>query len=506
MYIHFGDGALVYAFHGTGDRMLFTGFSTKARSATTMGKQKLNIKDLSTISFPSEVARSLSLNIMNRHFGHTSNENKLSLINHVLANPDDYLQHDTLGLLAHKLISKSNTENFKAYELNHEPKHFDVFGSRHIEENAIRQMELVMRLPIVERGALMPDAHQGYGLPIGGVVATSSAVIPYGVGMDIGCRMALSILDLPGSYVEHRAYEFKCALRDHTHFGNDGGLEQKQDHDVLDHPDFRLTELLRRLHGKAVRQLGSSGSGNHFVEFGIIELEEGSRLLSDGLNRGSYAAILSHSGSRSLGANIAKHYTDIAMNRCKLPREAKHLAWLDLASSEGEEYWLSMNLAGEYAKACHDRIHANLCDALGVRIIASVENHHNFAWKEQLSDGCEYIVHRKGATPAGEGVLGIIPGSMTAPGYVVRGLGNAASLYSAAHGAGRKMSRLKAKNSVTMSAMKKMLQSEKVTLIGGSPEEAPLAYKDIELIMGSQSTLIKVEGKFIPRIVRMAKD
>lgn len=471
-----------------------------------MGKQKLNIKDLSTIRFPSEVARSLSLNIMNRHYGHTPNEEKLSLINNVLTHPDDYLNHDSLGLLAHKLVSKSITESFKAYELEDEPKHFDVFGSKHIEINAIKQMELVMRLPIAERGALMPDAHQGYGLPIGGVLATKNAVIPYGVGMDIGCRMALSILELPGSYVGHHAYELKRALKDHTHFGNDGGLDQRQDHGVLDHADFQHTELLRRLHGKAVRQLGSSGSGNHFVEFGIIEIGEDSGLLPDGLSAGSYAAILSHSGSRSLGANVAQHYTDIAMNKCKLPREAKHLAWLDLDSEEGQEYWLSMNLAGAYAKACHDRIHANLCDALGATVVAKVENHHNFAWKECLANGQEYIVHRKGATPAGKDVLGIIPGSMTAPGYVVRGLGNESSIDSAAHGAGRKMSRLKAKNSVTMSAMKKMLDSEKVTLIGGSPEESPMAYKDIELVMGSQSTLVNVEGKFIPRIVRMAKD
>ena len=471
-----------------------------------MGKQKLNIKDLSTIKFPSEVARSLSLNIMNRHFGHTPNEEKLSLINNVLLYPDEYLNHDTLGLLAHKLVSKTITDSFRAYDLDDEPKHFDVFGSKHIEISAVKQMELVMRLPVAARGALMPDAHQGYGLPIGGVLATKNVIIPYGVGMDIGCRMALSILELPGSYVQHQAYELKRALKDHTHFGNDGGLDQRQSHDVLDHADFQLTDLLRRLHGKAVRQLGSSGSGNHFVEFGVVEIEENSGLIAQGLSAGCYAAILSHSGSRSLGANIAQHYTDIAMSKCKLPREAKHLAWLDLDSHEGQEYWLSMNLAGEYARACHDRIHANLCDALGATVVMKVENHHNFAWKERLSDGNEYIVHRKGATPADKDVLGIIPGSMTAPGYVVRGLGNELSLNSAAHGAGRKMSRLKAKNSVTMSAMKKMLDSGKVTLIGGSPEESPMAYKDIDVVMGSQSTLVTVEGRFIPGIVRMAKN
>ena len=116
------------------------------------------------------------------------------------------------------------------------------------------------------------------------------------------------------------------------------------------------------------------------------------------------------------------------------------------------------------------------------------------------------MIHRKGATPAAKGVLGIIPGSMTDPGYIVSGLGNETSLNSAAHGAGRKMSRLKAKNTITMSGLKKILQSEKVTFIGGSPEEAPMAYKDIEAIMKSKTTLVNIEGKFYPRIERMAKD
>jgi tRNA-splicing ligase RtcB len=469
-----------------------------------MGTQKLNIKDLTVINFPSDVARSLALNIMNRHFKHTLNEEKLKLIGHVLERPESYVNHNTLGILAVKLVSKTLTQDsFNVFQLNEEPKHFDVFGNKHIEINAVKQMELVMRLPIAERGALMPDAHQGYGLPIGGVLATKNAVIPYGVGMDIGCRMALSILDLPGSYVEHHAYELKKVLHDETHFGNDGGLEEHQEHNILEHPDFQLTDLLRRLRGKAIRQLGSSGSGNHFVEFGIITLEQNNKLQ---LPKGNYAAILSHSGSRSLGANIAQHYTNIAMDKCKLPREAKHLAWLDMNSEEGNEYWLSMNLAGEYAKACHDRIHKNLCGALGLSVLLKVENHHNFAWREKLHDGNEYVIHRKGATPAGEGALGIIPGSMTAPGYVVSGLGNESSLNSAAHGAGRKLSRQKAKNSITVSSLKKVLQSEKVILIGGSPEEAPLAYKDIELIMKSQATLVNIEGKFHPKIVRMAKD
>lgn len=469
-----------------------------------MGKQKLHIKDLTTIPFPSEVARSLALNIMNRHFKHMPLDEKLITINKVLAQPELYMHYGAWSVLALKLVAKTESnESYKTFQLNDEPKHFDVFGNKHIEVNAIKQMELAMCLPIAAKGALMPDAHQGYGLPIGGVLATNNAVIPYGVGMDIGCTMMLSILDLPASYVKHHAYELKKALQEQTHFGNDGGLEFKQEHAVLDDNRFQDTELLRRLHGKAVRQLGSSGSGNHFVEFGEVLIHEGNNI---NLPAGNYAAILSHSGSRSLGANIAQHYTNVAMNVCKLPREAKHLAWLDMDSEPGLEYWQAMNLAGDYAKACHAQIHFNLCKALCFTVLTTVENHHNFAWKEMLDDGHEYIIHRKGATPAAEGALGIIPGSMIAPGYIVSGLGNAASLNSAAHGAGRKLSRQKAKNSITMSSVKKLLQREQVTLTGGSTEEAPDAYKDIELIMKSQTNLVKVEGTFHPRVVRMAKD
>jgi tRNA-splicing ligase RtcB (3'-phosphate/5'-hydroxy nucleic acid ligase) len=469
-----------------------------------MGKQKLNIKELSAIDFPTDVARSLALNIMNRHFKHTANEEKLLLIKNVLSAPEQYLHDAVLGVLAHKLVSKSTTqESFKTYLLEDEPKPFHIFGQQHIDRNAIQQMELALRLPISAYGALMPDAHHGYGLPIGGVLAANNAVIPYGVGMDIGCRMALSIVDLPASHLERQAYALKTTLQAHTHFGNDGGLDVVQEHEVLDHAGFGETELLRKLHGKAVKQLGSSGSGNHFVEFGIIVLVADNRLE---LPPGAYAAILSHSGSRSLGANIAQHYTGVAMGQCKLPREAKHLAWLDLNSEAGQEYWHAMNLAGEYAKACHDRIHHNLCGALGLEVLKKVENHHNFAWRETLADGNTYIVHRKGATPAAAGIMGIIPGSMTAPGYVVSGLGNHAALNSAAHGAGRKMSRQQARNSITASSLKKTLQHKKVTLIGGSTEEAPEAYKDIDAVMSSQKTLVNIEGTFHPKIIRMAKD
>lgn len=168
-----------------------------------------------------------------------------------------------------------------------------------------------------------------------------------------------------------------------------------------------------------------------------------------------------------------------------------------------------MNLAGDYASACHHTIHSKIATAIGEKPLAIVENHHNFAWKEMYvdpafgGDAREVIVHRKGATPAGKNVLGIIPGSMTAPGFIVKGKGNAASINSASHGAGRKMSRSKALANITHEAMRRELSDFGVKLIGGGLDEAPFAYKDIHEVMQSQTSLVDVVGKFYPAIVQM---
>jgi tRNA-splicing ligase RtcB len=164
-----------------------------------------------------------------------------------------------------------------------------------------------------------------------------------------------------------------------------------------------------------------------------------------------------------------------------------------------------MNLAGDYASACHEVIHRKLTKAIGAAVLAKVENHHNFAWKEQWN-GEDVIVHRKGATPAGAGVMGIIPGSMTAPGFLVRGKGETAALNSASHGAGRQMSRTQAIKNVSKSDLRDVLQEKGVTLIGGGLDEAPMAYKDIHQVMAAQQDLVDIVAKFTPKLVRMADD
>jgi len=221
---------------------------------------------------------------------------------------------------------------------------------------------------------------------------------------------------------------------------------------------------------------------------------------------GGYVGILSHSGSRGLGAAIADYYTGVAKETCRLPRQAGPFAWLSLNSEAGEEYWKCMQIAGEYSVANHESIHYYMAKALRLKPLANVSNHHNFAWRDHLPDGRLSIIHRKGATPAHQGELGIIPGSMATPGFIVSGKGCAESLFSASHGAGRTMSRLDARNSISRHALKKYLAEHNVMLLGGTTEEAPQAYKDIHQVMDSQHDLINIEGKIIPRIVRMSEE
>ena len=180
-----------------------------------------------------------------------------------------------------------------------------------------------------------------------------------------------------------------------------------------------------------------------------------------------------------------------------------HLAWLDLDSENGREYWQAMQLMGRYAAANHELIHRQVVRHLGAAVLAGVENHHNFAWIERHG-GQEVVVHRKGATPAGDGDLGVIPGSMASPAYVVRGRGNPESLRSAAHGAGRRMSRTEARRRFSRRELDALLAEKGVRLISAGLDEVPMAYKDIDAVMAAQRDLVAVIARFDPRLVKMA--
>ena len=466
----------------------------------TMKRKMLSGKDLIKLGYPEGKAIGLAINTVLKYFRRSEKDEIYSMLKAVLANPKEFTKDSIWSKVALALLPAEKKS--MGHELNKNRIDYRIFGSSGIEEGARNQMEIAMKLPITIAGALMPDAHQGYGLPIGGVLATRNAVIPYGVGVDIGCRMCLTAYPLDAKFLDRHRSNLKQMLIDNTCFGRET-FKKPKEHEVLDRKVFDEITILRNLKGRAAMQIGSSGSGNHFVEFGLIDLGENNDWK---LAPGKYLAVLSHSGSRGLGAEIARHYTRLAKEICHLPGEAANLAWLDLNTEAGQEYWLAMNLAGDYASANHHQIHERLSQELGESPLLMVENHHNFAWKEMLSDGTEAIVHRKGATPAGNGVLGVIPGSMTAPGFVVKGKGDVTSLASASHGAGRVMSRSAAKQTFTNKMMKQQLEKNGVELLGGGIDEAPMVYKDIRQVMHYQQDLVDVIGEFTPKIVRMCGD
>ena len=368
-----------------------------------------------------------------------------------------------------------------------------------LDAQAVAQMEAAVRLPVSVAGALMPDAHVGYGLPIGGVLATDGAVIPYAVGVDIACRMKLTVLDLPVRWLSDRADRLRQAIEAETRFGVGASFKARREHAVMDE-DWTASPVTRQNRDRAWSQLGTSGSGNHFVEFGLLTVSEAVRDLPPG----SYLALLSHSGSRGTGAAVCDHYSrQAAKLHPELPRDLARLAWLDLESSAGQEYWTAMELMGRYAAANHALIHRHIAQHLGAAVRLDLENHHNFAWRERHG-GRDVIVHRKGATPAGSGVLGIIPGSMAAPGFIVRGKGQPDSLESAAHGAGRRMSRTQAHKTLSWYEAKQVLKENEVTLISAGLDEVPAVYKDIHAVMAAQTDLVDTLARFDPRLVKMA--
>jgi len=357
----------------------------------------------------------------------------------------------------------------------------NVFGVPDAQTNA--QMTRAMQLPVARAGALMPDAHLGYGLPIGGVLATEGAVVPYAVGVDIACRVKLSVLDLPVESLGDIRL-FRDAISSEMIFGSGGAFEGKRrrDHPVMDRDDWDLIPIEK---DRAHAQLGTSGGGNHFVDIGVVEYKGATSV-----------GILTHSGSRGAGAATCEKYSRLASNQHP---EGGELAWLELGTPAGDDYWRAMNLMGEYASANHACIHEALVSAIGAEVVDGIENHHNFAWIEN-----DLVVHRKGATPAAADELGVVPGTMMHRAHIVRGMGRSDGLNSSAHGAGRLMSRRQAKKTLDPDRWEATLVDAGVTLLGAGLDELPGAYKDIETVMREQDGLAETIGTFRPVIVKMA--
>lgn len=435
----------------------------------------------------------------------------LARLAQVRHSPASYQADPLLGTLAERLIALEGTPTEPLDPIRETPIPFQVWGDD-FEPVTLEQLRNAAHLPISQAAALMPDGHPGYGLPIGGVLGTDNSVIPYGVGMDIACRMRLSIFDETPDLLSAQRERFRKALLFNTRFGigdRDGAWHgrDRREHPLLDDPRWEELPLLRRLHDKAVEQMGTSGTSNHFAEWAALTaLEDVPRL---GLVAGdSRLCFVTHSGSRGVGATIAQSYTRIAKDaHPKLPKKYQELAWLDLDSEAGQEYWLAMQVAGDFASACHQTIHQTVIAAAGLESAAFVENHHNFAWQEEYG-GRTLIVHRKGATPAAKDVLGVIPGTMADKGYIVVGLGNEAALNSSSHGAGRPRSRTASKQLITRHQRDAYLQQRGVELLNpeAGVDEAPQAYKNPAEVLAQQSDLVRPIATFMPLMVMMAGD
>src|SRR6476646_7492848 len=257
-----------------------------------MGKLKISGKDLREIGYPQGPVIAAAISAATEHYPTFTKNQVLKILEHVLLHPINYAEDKTFGKVAQFLLPKQKDES-EVY-LNNMGININIFGEEFIERGAIEQIQMAARLPIAFSAALMPDAHQGYGLPIGGVLATENSVIPYGVGVDIGCRMCLSIFDIKPDELTIKEKTFSTILDDNTLFGAGKDFKKPIDNEVLYRKEFNEVGILKSLKDKAATQLGSSGSGNHFVEFGVVEIKERDEGLD--IEPGTYVGLLSHSG------------------------------------------------------------------------------------------------------------------------------------------------------------------------------------------------------------------
>lgn len=368
------------------------------------------------------------------------------------------------------------------------PPHLETIGRAGIDFDfaTLEQMRTAMSIPPVIAGALMPDAHLGYALPIGGVIALEGAVSPSFVGFDIGCSVHLTIfdgamdllLDLPAA---------ADVLQRVTRFGVGAHFDEPHHDPVLDDPLWEI-EPMRSLRGTALSQLGSSGAGNHFADIVFGEYRPGEE----------FVGLMTHSGSRGTGHKVASYFIDLAEKMNKLRGIPKGCEYLDLNSEPGNHYMVSMRLMDRYATACHKIIHNSFLKAMGIKAKSHIGQAHNLAW--ETLDGV--VLHRKGATCAEYGVLGVIPGSCGSAAYIVQGLGDNRALQSASHGAGRVASRSAAKRAFNPALFEEQMKG--ILHFGVAPDENPEAYKDIHRVVSQQvGLLVSIVGMMSPIVVVM---
>ena len=384
------------------------------------------------------------------------------------------------------------------------------------EEGAVKQaVNLAHHPALVHHVALMPDAHQGYGMPIGGVVAAKGAVIPAAVGVDIGCGMIATETDIPAEAFAEMSFRraFQEKLKERIPVGEGESHRVTQDWEGFEeytaHNGMRSSLWPSKLDRM---NLGTLGGGNHF-----IELQKSTALDGSGDPEGGAKVwLMIHSGSRNLGKRIEEHYHRIAARMCErfhTPLPDKDLAFLPIHEPAGHDYFTDMLFALRYAKENRRRMMETMKTTLaefvpGVNFVRTIDIHHNYAAFEEHF-GEKVCVHRKGATSAKLDEIGIIPGSMGTASYIVRGLGNPDSFMSCSHGAGRRMSRIAASTTLTVEECDKAMDGivcerwHKYKGFGKAKgkldlSEAPQAYKDIEDVIASELDLVEPLVRLVP--------
>ncbi len=370
-----------------------------------------------------------------------------------------------------------------------------------IESGALEQAKNLANLPFAFKWvALMPDSHQGYGMPIGGVLATKGVVIPNAVGVDIGCGMCAvktSLTEIDTDTLKKIMGEIRKAIP--VGFAHH---KEKQDRNLMpDSMELGAENIISKEYENALTQIGTLGGGNHF-----IEIQKG----DDG-----HVWIMVHSGSRNLGYKVAGYYNKLAVSLnerwySSVPKKWE-LAFLPIESQEAKDYLLEMQYCVDFALANRKLMMTRIMDIIkpitdcefidmgGVGGMINIA--HNYAsWENYFNQNV--LVHRKGATKATEGLTGIIPGSMGTSSYIVEGLGNPESFMSCSHGAGRRMGRRQAIDTLSLEEEQKKMEG-----VIGAPrsqkelEEAPGAYKNIDEVMENQKDLVEIKVKLKPLAV-----
>ena len=388
------------------------------------------------------------------------------------------------------------------------------------EEGAVKQAANLARHPaLYHHVALMPDAHLGYGMPIGGVVAAANAVIPAAVGVDIGCGMIAAETDIPAERFAEMSLRraFQERLKERIPVGEGVSHKTAQDWDGFEEytanngmrSDLWPTKLDRM-------NLGTLGGGNHFIELQKTTILRDPGSAAEGGRHESKVWLMIHSGSRNLGKRIEEHYHRIASRLCtrfRVPLADPDLAFLPIEEKDGHDYFTDMLFALRYAKENRRRMMEAMKETLlefapGANFPRTVDIHHNYAACEEHF-GKKVFVHRKGATSAKLDEIGVIPGSMGTASYIVRGLGNPESFMSCSHGAGRRMSRVAASTTLTVEECDKAMDGivcerwHKYRGFGKAKgrldlSEAPQAYKDIEDVIASERDLVEPLVRLVP--------